>query len=85
MKLQSFGAPIDEVDGPVDVLEVSWKLIIWIFTITPGHVISASLAIAAFGAACLVLVVATGMFGVIRSHTVAECMTLADGVVASLC
>jgi hypothetical protein len=31
-----FGAPVDEIDGAVGFLEVSSRLVEWIFTITPG-------------------------------------------------
>jgi hypothetical protein len=34
--LWGFGAPVDEVDSAVSVLEVSWRLVGWVFMITPG-------------------------------------------------
>jgi hypothetical protein len=32
--LWGFGAPIDEVDSAVGILEVSWRLVRWVFMIT---------------------------------------------------
>jgi hypothetical protein len=63
--LWSFGTPVDEVDGAVSILEVSWSLVRWIFAITPGQVVSAPSATGAFAASCLVMIVVAGTFGVV--------------------
>jgi hypothetical protein len=84
MTLWGFGAPTDEVDGAIGFLEVCRRLVRWIFTITPGRVVSVSMSTGAFRAAGLVPVIVVGSPGVFMGHTVEECMTIAHGMVCVL-
>jgi hypothetical protein len=78
------GATIDEFDGAIGVLEVAWGLVCWLFTITPGRVVSLSTAVGALGATCLVPLIVARALGIIEHHVITECMTLASGVVCIL-